>query len=214
MFDGILFDLDGTLWDATRGIADAWNALIACTPELSRPPVDAAEAASVMGQPLDVITRRIFPMVPEERVEEIAALLSEHDTAYLLSHGGGQVYPGVEETLAALARTARLFVVSNCQAGYIECFFETSGLGRYFTDHLCPGDTGRLKADNIAQIVREHGLVSPVYVGDTELDFLSASTAGVPFLHARYGFGSVDASLSAVSSFPELPAALARMSPP
>ena len=45
-------------------------------------------------------------------------------------------------------------VVSNCQAGYIELVFEKTGLGKYFTGHLCPGDSGEAKAANIRSIAK------------------------------------------------------------
>ena len=95
--------------------------------------------------------------------------------------------PGLKQ----LKENYRLFIVSNCQAGYIEVFLETSGLGSYFEGHLCPGDTGNAKADNICKIIQEYHLKAPVYVGDTLGDFNATKTAGIPFVFASYGFGQV-----------------------
>ena len=101
------------------------------------------------------------------------------------------LFADLEKTLQQLKENYRLFIVSNCQAGYIEVFLETSGLGSYFEGHLCPGDTGNAKADNICKIIQEYHLKAPVYVGDTLGDFNATKTAGIPFVFASYGFGQV-----------------------
>ena len=62
---------------------------------------------------------------------------------------------------------------------------------KYFKDWECIGRTGRPKGENIQLVVQRNGLKSPVYVGDTILDCQAAQQAGVPFIHASYGFGEV-----------------------
>ena len=74
---------------------------------------------------------------------------------------------GLKIPLRELSKRYPLFVVSNCQAGYIELVFEKTGLGKYFTGHLLPGDTGEAKAANIQTIAKKYELKAPVYVGDT-----------------------------------------------
>ena len=63
-------------------------------------------------------------------------------------------------------------------------------------------------------MVRRHGLKRPLYIGDTQGDYNAAVKAGVPFLHAAYGFGSVDAPVPAVERFADIPGAAERLSPP
>ena len=99
----------------------------------------------------------------------------------------------------------RLYIVSNCQDGYIQCFFQANPrLEQYFTDYECHGSTGLPKADNIRLIVERHNLKSPVYVGDTLGDANASKGAGVPFVYARYGFGDVKEYDYAIDSFGEL----------
>lgn len=213
MFDGILFDLDGTLWDATVSICEVWNRVLSRHGEVKRPPVTVSEVRATMGLLLPDIARKILP---GETDATRSALLEEHcalETADLSEHGG-LLYPAVEETLAALGRQSKLFVVSNCQDGYIQCFFAGHGLEHYFSGFECAGHTGLPKSGNIALVAREYGLERPVYVGDTALDCSSAREAGVPFLHAAYGFGPALPGEQAVASFAEIPAALAAMCPP
>lgn len=211
MFDGILFDLDGTLWDSTPAMAGIWNMIFARHPELKRGSIEIPEVRGCMGLLLDDIARKLFPDEPDEvRLplnEEFVALAP----AYLAEHRGVP-YPGAAEVLERLSKSARLFVVSNCQEGYIEGFYETTGLGSFFTGCECAGRTGLPKSENIKLMAERHGLKSPVYIGDTMLDYTSARDAGVPFLHAAYGFGEAP-EVPAVQAFTDIPAALEAMSP-
>ena len=66
-----------------------------------------------------------------------------------------------------------------------------NNLHTYFRGHQCYGTKSRPKADNIRDVVNDHGLQAPVYVGDTLGDYHAATQAGVPFIFADYGFGKV-----------------------
>nr|WP_275951711.1 HAD-IA family hydrolase [Flavonifractor plautii] len=107
-----------------------------------------------------------------------------------------------------------MFIVSNCQDGYIEAFFQAHGLGKFFKDYENPGRTGKPKGDNIALVVQRNGLKKPLYIGDTQGDYNAATQAGVPFLHAAYGFGHIDREVPHVDAFADIPAAVKRLSPP
>ena len=65
MFDGILFDLDGTLWDATPAIRDAWNQAMADSAVPSAPPVTLEEIRACMGLLRRDICARLFPGASE-----------------------------------------------------------------------------------------------------------------------------------------------------
>lgn len=190
MIDSIIFDIDGTLWDSTYVIADAWAKIIA---EKYRPDVHYTpdDLKAQFGKLLPDIAKALFPDLPEEeQLELMDACCEEEHKALVLNSPG--VYPGMEETLKELCKKYPLYIVSNCQAGYIECLYEATGIQQYFKDGLCPGDTGNPKADNIKAIVEKHGLKHPVYVGDTMGDYLATKEAGLPFVFAKYGFGEVD----------------------
>ena len=143
-----------------------------------------------MGMTAEDLMAKLYPHLSKERHMELFDRCCQVENTYLREHGG-VLYPQLEETLEALSQKLPLFIVSNCQAGYIEVFLETSGLGSYFEGHLCPGDTGNAKADNICKIIQEYHLKAPVYVGDTLGDFNATKTAGIPFVFASYGFGQV-----------------------
>lgn len=189
MFDGILFDLDGTLWDAVAEVAESWNQTLA-REGVSRT-LTSADLRPCMGLLLSDIGAKLLPDVPPARREELIIRCCTDENAYLARHGA-TLYPGLEAALTALSKRYPLFIVSNCQEGYIEAFYQGTGLERYFTGYESAGNTGLTKAENIALVVKRHGLKKPVYVGDTALDFASAQAAGVPFIHAAYGFGKVE----------------------
>ncbi len=177
--------MDGTLWDSADNVAESWN--LACGEER----FTKSDIMGVMGQTMDRIAERFFP---EKNERERAAILTrccEVENDYLREHGG-EIYANTEKTLRALANKTRLFIVSNCQAGYIEAFLEFYKLGDLITDKLCWGDTGLQKSENIRLIMERHGLIKALYVGDTQTDCDSAYAAGAGFAYASYGFGKAD----------------------
>ncbi len=194
--DGIIFDVDGTLWDSTAIVAKAWTAYLQQTEKLDIT-ITSERLMSLFGQLLPDIAKALFPEFSEEEQLRIidACCQAEHEA---LLRQCAPLYEDLEETLAALSGQYPLFIVSNCQAGYIEVFLKATGFGKYFTDHLCPGDTGMAKGTNIRQIVREHHLKAPVYVGDTMGDYKACEEAGVPFIFASYGFGRVEHPYAAI----------------
>jgi phosphoglycolate phosphatase len=202
-FDSIIFDLDGTLWDSTGNVALAWQAAIEkvdyVTEEMTREKV-----RSITGMAYNVIFDKLFPYLDIEKRNELMRLCATKELE-ILHEVGGELYPGLEETLNYLSQKYKLYIVSNCQSGYIEVFLKLSGVGHYFLGHQCYGTKGNPKAENIKDIINDHQLVNPVYIGDTMGDYTSATKAGVPFIFASYGFGVVDEGMIAtISRFDEL----------
>ena len=185
----IIFDVDGTLCDSTEICAKAWTDAIHRETDLSLT-IDAPTLKGLFGRLLPDIASVLFADYPKEEQLRLIELCCQEEHKALLAQCA-PLYPALEDTLRQLKEKYRLFIVSNCQAGYIEVFLETSGLGSYFEGHLCPGDTGNAKADNIRQIIRDYNLKTPVYVGDTLGDFNATKDAGIPFVFASYGFGQV-----------------------
>lgn len=210
MFDGILFDLDGTLWDALPEIALSWN-LGLHEAGVEREPLTADDLRPCLGMLVPDIAARLIPNVPPEQRAALMDRCCQLEIEYLAQHCA-RLFPGEAETLALLSKQYPLFVVSNCQDGYIQAFFQSSALGELFTDFECPGRTGLPKSENIRLVAERNGLKNPVYVGDTALDMASAQEAGTAFVHAAYGYGTVENS-PAIHSFAELPHLLETLEP-
>lgn len=191
MYDSIIFDLDGTMWDSTEEVAIAFRKVV----EEKYPEITDEITADILkglfGQLLDVIAVKLFKSVSEEKAIEVIKECTEYENEYLAEHNG-KLYEGLEKTLEELDEKYKLFIVSNCQEGYIQCFFKANPhLEQYFMDYEYPGRSGKAKAENIRLVVERNNLKNPVYIGDTAGDAKAAKEAGVPFIYARYGFGEV-----------------------
>lgn len=200
-FNGIIFDLDGTLWDACRNIAESWRATLINRFGVKQMP-SLPEIQKIMGMTASEIESALFSGMGEDPAC-IFDICAKEECGYLSVHGG-YVYPGVEEMLSRLSSQCPLFLVSNCQEGYIECFFRYTGFGKYFKDYECEGHSGRPKAENIRDVIERNRISAPVYVGDTDIDETSAELAGCPFIHVAYGFGSAKQPFAAVKTPLEL----------
>lgn len=185
--DSIIFDLDGTLWDSRKEVCIAWNEVLKDF-DIVKKEVTVEDMTSTMGMLLVDIGRKLFPELDDENVNKVLAACCHRENEYLTKNGA-KLFDNLESTLENLSRKYKLFIVSNCDDGYIESFLEAHKLGKYFADTECPGRSGLNKAGNNKLIIERNNLKSPIYVGDTQGDCNSAKEAGVPFVYARYGFG-------------------------
>lgn len=210
MLEAVLFDLDGTLWDATHGILKTWNDVIVSHPESKRDVLSMEELSGYLGLPMTEIADRMFPECSTEQKEVFMAECCEKENAYL-SEYGGVLYPALEETLQKLKKKYRLFIVSNCQQGYIESFLKAHRLGSVFDDIICWGDNLLPKGENNKLIMQKNGVTKAVYVGDTAGDENSAKVAGIPFVYASYGFGKAVSPDYIIENFAQLPEVLEKI---
>lgn len=203
-FDGVIFDLDGTLWDSVETVTASWNqALIRLG---AKPRFVPHDIVCIMGKTTPEIAALYFSDFGADALR-VAGECIQEENAYIAEHGGF-LYPGVEQMLRTLSAEMPLFIVSNCDHGYIEAFLSYFQLEKYFTATICNGDSPIGKAANIARVLREHSLSRPVYIGDTQWDEEAANAAACPFIHAAYGFGTARAPLSVLSAPEKLPALL------
>ena len=203
MKKGIIFDVDGTLWDSAKPVAESWTLMLERRyPELARI-ITSDDMYRNMGKTMDAIGADLFPgLAPDKRDEVMDACMR-----YLADHPG-VTYPNMKETLAALSREYGLYIVSNCHKGYIEALMAACGIASYISDTECFGATGRPKGDNIRLVMERNGLEKCLYVGDTAMDQEAAGKAGIPFVFAAYGFGQASGAEAVIGSLAELPQAV------
>jgi len=200
MNKGIIFDLDGTLWDSSEQVVAAWNMALAKRPETDLQ-ITVADMTSYMGKTMEAIAELMMPEIDLSTRLEIMKDCCDMEHEYLHNHSG-KLFPNLEGTLKKLSESYKLIIVSNCQDGYIQTFFHCNPqLEKYFVDFECPGRTGKGKGENIKLVVERNNLDKAVYVGDTQGDCDASDYAGVPFIHAAYGFGKINREVPKITSF-------------
>lgn len=197
----LFFDLDGTLWDALIPLCESWNEAM----ENNNLPYrfDLPTMLSYMGlTPLETV-HLAFKDVDEETGLKYFDICFQHEIKYLSIHPG-KLYPHEEEVIAKLSNLCDLYVVSNADCGYIENYLNACGMAKYFKGHLCAGDTKLDKCDNIKLLKDKENIDEVIYIGDTNKDMIETLKAGVPFIHASYGFGKIDNPPYKITSLLEL----------
>lgn len=210
--DSIIFDVDGTLWDSTAPVAIGYNRALEvyADPHTSRPVrVDSARLKTLFGKPMDQIFRELLPDLSTELQQFICKKCELFEEEELdRTDPFPLLYPGIETVFRQLSARFPLFIVSNCQCGYIEQFLRKTQFEPFITDHLCFGQTGTSKGQTILRLMEQHHLKHPVYVGDTAGDANACKEAGIPFILADYGFGEVPEADLRIRTFLDLPSLL------
>lgn len=200
--DSIGFDLDGTLWDSLEPVIYSWREAVRDLPDIPRVPTED-EVKGVMGLPPLGIATTLFPYLSEQRAMEVFDIMTKVEIEHV-AKVGGILFDGLEETLQYLSGKYKLYIVSNCQKGYIEAFLAFHKLGQYFVDRENAENTGLSKGKNIRLVMERNGLENTVYVGDTIGDQNAAKEAEVPFIFASYGFGKAEAPETVIHSIRDL----------
>ncbi len=200
--ENVIFDLDGTLWDPLEMSVKAWHKALGDN-LLIQLPITEGEIKGILGMQHNLVGAKLFPYLTEEQQQVVMQSCYAAEVARIKEFGA-VLYPSLEETLAHLSEKYCLFIVSNCQAGYIEAFYEFHGLESYFLDFECSGNTGKSKADNIRMLLQRNNLENAIYVGDTQGDYEAALANELPFVFAEYGFGQVPRAQYSVKKLEEL----------
>jgi phosphoglycolate phosphatase len=185
----IVFDLDGTLVDSRRDLADAANAMIE---DLGGQALGEQQVTAMIGDGAAVLVRRALTAagLDADTPGALDRFLTHYD-ARLLAHT--TPYPGIVDALTALSRDARLAVLTNKPSAATVKLLDGLGLIGWFAD-VVGGDTpdGR-KPDprGLAGIMRRASRPpsATLLVGDSAVDLATARTAGTHLCLARYGFG-------------------------
>ena len=93
----IIFDLDGTLWDATGQVYQIWNSVFARHPELTVC-VTREDVSALAGKTMEEIGAALFPDMDEKWQRAIMDECGEEEVVYLRAHGGA-LYDGLREAV-------------------------------------------------------------------------------------------------------------------
>ena len=187
-----VFDLDGTLVDSRRDIAESANAVLeAC----GGTPHSEEAIGGMVGDGAALLIARAFAAVnlplPADALQQF---LRVYDSR-LLRHT--VAYEGMTELLDILAARGTLAVLTNKPIGATQAILDGLGLAPYFADLVLGGDgphprkpeaAGLLQLMARTRSVPEHTLM----IGDSVVDFRTAVAAGTRACVCRYGFGHHD----------------------
>ena len=188
----ILFDLDGTLLNTLEDLADAVNASLA---HFGCPRRTTDEVRQFVGNGAERLIRLALP--GKENDPEVADVLAFFKP-YYAAHSQVKTcpYAGVMEALAEVKREFPVAIVSNKPDEAVKILCK-----QYFGDVYAIGQSSKLPRkpapDMVHQALSVLGVDRCVYVGDSEVDVLTAQNAGVPCLSVLWGFRDRDTLLEA-----------------
>ena len=180
MKTGILWDLDGTLLDTLQDLRDGVN-----------------HAMDHFGYPRRTLeeVRRFVGNGARRLLEQSAPVGADLDEIVRVFHayydvnciGKTRPYPGIPEVLAALGERYPMAIVSNKPHSAVTPLCEKYFPGMYARGEQ-PGCPRKPAPDMVYAAMKELGVESCIYVGDSEVDVLTAQNAGVPCLTVLWGF--------------------------
>ena len=196
--DALIFDMDGTLWDAVETYTLAWNQFF--TKNGIKKVLKKTDLDALMGLEESIFLKKVLPEFSADKrsilYEEVIQIQYE-----LIDKVGGIIYDGVLEHLPALAKKYSLFIVSNCPRDTIKHFMKFAQIEHLITNSLSHGENYKPKHENISSLIDAYDLKNPVYIGDTMGDMEQSLKANVAFVFMSYGFGSCDTFDKSFSSF-------------
>lgn len=188
-YESLIFDIDGTLWDSRELVAQGYNIQLRAE-GLEKYCVTAQDLKPLFGRVMTEIADALFPFLPDAERYGLMERCMATENRFLHNNPCHIGYPKVAQTIHALSKKHRLFIVSNSQRGYPELCIRKLGLGSCITACLCFGDTGTSKGKTIRTLMQRHNIRSCAYIGDTQGDYEATLEAGIPFIWASYGFGT------------------------
>jgi phosphoglycolate phosphatase len=195
----VIFDLDGTLIDSRRDLADSANELLA---EYGAAPIAEGDIAGMVGCGVATLVKRVLnaagvDVPPESALPRFLSLYDERLIHYT------RPYEGIAELLEALrGQQMTMALLTNKPLAQTAKILDAFGLTRYFRWFVGgDGPWARKPApDGLRYLMRQAccGPSETLLIGDSMIDLQTSRNAGVRICLARYGFGFVDLSSDAL----------------
>ncbi|MEY8523543.1 HAD family hydrolase [bacterium 1XD8-76] len=189
-YDTVIFDLDGTLMDTLEDLAEAVNEILSRN---GYPVRTIREVRRIVGNGL---RQTLTLCLPEGTKQEVVDRLLPEFASYYQEHCQIKTkpYDGIEDTLRELsARGFKLAIVSNKRDEAVKTLNR-----EYFAEYVrvaigeneSAGIRKKPAPDTVYQALRELGSSreQAVYVGDSEVDRMTAENAGLPCVSVDWGF--------------------------
>ena len=190
-FQAVIFDMDGTLLDTLKEIADAMNAALAT---LGYPPHDYDAYREYVGYGMDVLARRVLPEGDDNDDSLVGRLVEAMRTIYGRDHAFlSRPYEGISELLDALSeKRVPMTILSNKPDEFTRDMAERL-LGRWrfeIVRGIIPGKPRKPEPDVALEMARILGIdpVRIVFMGDSAIDMRTATAAGMFPVGVLWGF--------------------------
>ncbi len=193
--DLVMFDLDGTLADTGRDLANSVNHVRF---RFDLEPVENQLIYGQVGRGVEYLMRSFLPERCQDRFKDAVGLFLQYYENHLLDTTA--LYPHVEETLEYFRRKKRV-VISNKLYRLTVALLRGLGIDACF-DAILGGDSARQKKPDpepLKQVLATFG-VSPLkalMVGDGDTDIQAGKGAGVHTCGVTYGLGDRDELIAA-----------------
>lgn len=202
--DGLIFDVDGTLWDIRELAAESYN-MVLKSEGYDCPFVTAETLKNLFGKTTTEIADILFNEIPPSKRYLLLEKCLKTQDRRLKESVRNLGYDGVRETLEFLSKEYKIFIVTNAQKGYSELCERKLGIDNLVLGRLCYGDTGTEKGLSIKKLIKDNNLSSAVYIGDALGDERACQVARTPFIWASYGFGKAENPIATIDDIRRLP---------
>jgi phosphoglycolate phosphatase len=184
----LIFDLDGTLIDSSKDIADAINYAIE---PAGIKPLTVSEIKTMVGYGITRLIESLIPLTMEDSKEEAVNRFLEYYSKHLLDNT--KPYPQVKETLSKLGNYKKA-VISNKREVFSKKILEGLGLLGFFDVVLGSDSVPERKPSPVpvfevlkrAEVSKEKAVI----IGDSNLDIEAGRAAGVKTIAVTYGYRS------------------------
>ena len=189
IIDTIFFDVDGTLVDARRDIANAMNYALE---SMGLPVLPVEKIISYVGTGVSHLISNCLGTDDAKLVEKGIRLYGE----YYVAHAADEafLYPHAVEILDYL-KDKRKFILTNRYAAFADILLKALGVRKYFEEVIGGDDEGCLKpsACIIDRVVKTSGIdkSKALIVGDMSYDIMTGNNAGVKTCWVTYGLGNI-----------------------
>lgn len=191
-YQGILFDLDGTLVDSIQDLYLATNLMLS---DLARPIISLEMAQQFVGNGMETLVKRalsgdmqINSALTTSQVDQAIALFEQHYQQVAGQHS--QLYPYVDKVLPALSHLPKA-IVTNKPRVFTEKLLEQLELTPHFNVVVCGDDMEKKPSPTPLLFACEQLGVAPentLMIGDSKSDILASQRANIDVLALTYGY--------------------------
>jgi len=186
----VIFDLDGTLWDARQVAIPAFREVLS-TLGLPLPSDDVL--ANTLGYPLHEIWEMLLP-AKHRHLSPQADQLMERAELRLVDELQALPFPGVRETLSHIRDLGyQTYICSNCAPNYLEFVTRHLDLVALFDARYCAGQFPGLTKIELVSLVKErHHIAGGYMVGDRFHDMLAGHANSLLTIGCLFGTGQTE----------------------